>query len=76
MDDGETLEFFNPFINYEIINNKPLFDNYPNYINDEQINYIQAGGIIQRDKNDYVLLAPVVFGAQKKELFILLRVKT
>ncbi len=63
MDEGETLEFFNPFINYEIIQNKPMFEDYPTYIQDEQINYIQAGGIIKRDNNDYVLLTPVVFGA-------------
>lgn len=63
MDEGETLEFFNPFINYKIIQNKPLFETYPTYIEDEQINYIQAGGIIERGKNDYVLLTPVVFGA-------------
>lgn len=66
MDEGETLEFFNPFINYEIIQNKPLFDNYPTYIQDEQINYIQAGGIIKRNNNDYVLLTPVIFGAHEK----------
>lgn len=63
MDEGETLEFFNPFINYKIIQNRPLFKEYPTYINDEQINYIQAGGIIERGKNEYVLLTPVVFGA-------------
>ncbi|WP_420574724.1 hypothetical protein [Kordia sp.] len=66
MDEGETLEFFNPFINYEIIQNRPLFKEYPTYIKDEQINYIQAGGIIKRAKNDYVLLTPVIFGAHKK----------
>lgn len=65
MDDGETLEFFNPFVNYDIINNKPLLKKYPNYINDQRINYIQAGGIIKR-ANDYVLLTPVVFGAHRK----------
>ncbi|WP_298514434.1 hypothetical protein [uncultured Kordia sp.] len=63
MDEGETLEFFNPFINYTIINNQPLFKDYPTYIKDDRINYIQAGGIIKRGKNDYVLLTPVVFGA-------------
>lgn len=66
MDEGETLEFFNPFINYEIIQNKPLFEDYPTYIQDEQINYIQAGGIIKRSNNDYVLLTPVIFGAHAK----------
>jgi len=65
MDEGETLEFFNPFINYKIIHNKPLFKEYPTYIKDERINYIQAGGIIERSKNDYVLLTPVIFGAHK-----------
>lgn len=65
MDEGEFLEFFNPFINYKIIKNKPLFDTYPTYIKDNRINYIQAGGIIKRGKNDYVLLTPVVFGAHK-----------
>ena len=66
MDEGETLEFFNPFVNYEIINNKPLFESYPTHIQDEQINYIQAGGIIKRAENDYVLLTPVIFGAHEK----------
>ena len=65
MDDGETLEFFNPFINYEIVNNKPLLDSYPTYIDDNYIGYIQSGGIIKRKANDYVLLLPVVFGAHK-----------
>ncbi|MFK7748856.1 MAG: hypothetical protein AB8B65_10720 [Kordia sp.] len=65
MDEGETLEFFNPFINYKIIQNKPLFKTYPTYIKDAQINYIQAGGIIKRAENDYVLLTPVVFGAHE-----------
>ncbi|MEM6687579.1 MAG: hypothetical protein AAF617_17510, partial [Bacteroidota bacterium] len=66
MDEGETLEFFNPFINYQIIRDEPLFKPYPTHIQDEYINYIQAGGIIQRGANDYVLLTPVVFGAHKK----------
>jgi len=66
MDEGETLEFFNPFVNYQIIGNEPLLKPYPTHIKDEYINYIQAGGIIQRGKNDYVLLTPVVFGAHKK----------
>lgn len=66
MDDGETLEFFNPFINYEIIHNKPLFETYPTHIQDEYINYIQSGGIIKRAENDYVLLTPVIFGAHEK----------
>ncbi|MFT5249780.1 MAG: hypothetical protein ACI93P_001512, partial [bacterium] len=47
MDEGETLEFFNPFVNYEIIQNKPLFETYPTHIQEEYINYIQAGGIIK-----------------------------
>ncbi len=66
MDEGETLEFFNPFINYKIINNKPLFKDYPTHIEEEYINYIQSGGIIKRAENDYVLLIPVVFGAHEK----------
>lgn len=66
MDDGETLEFFNPFINYRIINNEPLFKPYPKYIDDDYIGYIQPGGIIKRALNDYVLLTPVVFGAHEK----------
>lgn len=66
MDEGETLEFFNPFINYEIINNAPLFNPYPTYIEDDYIGYIQPGGIIKRSDNDYVMLTPVVFGAHKK----------
>ncbi|MBC8755760.1 hypothetical protein H2O64_13875 [Kordia sp. YSTF-M3] len=66
MDEGETLEFFNPFVNYEIIHNKPLFETYPTHIQDEYINYIQAGGIIKRAENEYVLLTPVIFGAHEK----------
>ncbi|WP_452227104.1 hypothetical protein [Lacinutrix cladophorae] len=66
MEEEETLEFFNPFVNYKIIKNKPLFENYPTYIKDEYINYIQAGGIIKRADNDFVLLTPVVFGAHNK----------
>lgn len=66
MDEGETLEFFNPFVNYQIIGNEPLLKPYPTHIKDEYINYIQAGGIIERGKNDYVLVTPVVFGAHKK----------
>jgi hypothetical protein len=66
MDEGETLEFFNPFINYQIIGNEPLLKPYPTHIGDEYINYIQAGGIIKRSKNEYVLLTPVVFGAHEK----------
>ena len=63
---GATLEFFNPFVNYKIINNRPLFANYPTHVNDKYINYIQSGGIIKRNVNDYVLLTPVVFGRHKK----------
>ncbi len=63
MDEGETLEFFNPFVNYKIIGNEPLLKPYPTHIKDEYINYIQAGGIIKRGTNDYVLLTPVIFGA-------------
>lgn len=66
MDEGETLEFFNPFVNYEIIQNKPLFETYPTHIQEEYINYIQAGGIIKRAENEYVLLTPVIFGAHEK----------
>jgi hypothetical protein len=66
MDEGETLEFFNPFVNYQIIRNEPLLKPYPTHIQDEYINYVQAGGIIKRSKNDYVLLTPVVFGAHEK----------
>lgn len=68
LDDGETLEFFNPFVNYKIINNQPILNNYPTYIEDERINYIQSGGIIKRQENDYVLLTPVVFGAHQKRV--------
>lgn len=50
MDEGETLEFFNPFINYKIINNKPLFKDYPTHIEEEYINYIQSGGILKEQK--------------------------
>lgn len=66
MDEGETLEFFNPFVNYEIIQNKPLFETYPTHIQEEYINYIQAGGIIKKAENEYVLLTPVIFGAHEK----------
>ncbi|WP_162819695.1 hypothetical protein [Kordia sp. SMS9] len=65
MDEGETLEFFNPFVNYKIIGNEPLLQPYPTHIKDAYINYIQAGGIIKRAKNEYVLLTPVIFGAHK-----------
>jgi hypothetical protein len=66
MDEGETLEFFNPFINYKIIGNQPLLKNYPTHIKDDYINYIQSGGLIKRAENDFVLLTPVVFGAHEK----------
>lgn len=65
IDIGERIEFFNPFLNYEIINDRPLFRDYPEYIGEQRINYIQAGGIIKKSENDYVLLTPVVFGAHK-----------
>ncbi|MFD0963101.1 hypothetical protein ACFQ1O_03675 [Pseudofulvibacter geojedonensis] len=65
LDIGERIEFFNPFINYEIINNRPLFKSYPNYIDNNRIGYIQTGGIIKRSSTDYVLLTPVVFRAHK-----------
>lgn len=62
---GESVEFFNPLINYEIINDRPLFEPYPDYIDNERIKYMQSGGIIERSDNDYVLLVPVVFGHYK-----------
>jgi hypothetical protein len=62
---GEPLEFFNPLLNYEIINDRPLFEPYPDYIDDVRIKYIQSGGLIERAVNDYVLLTPVVFGHYK-----------
>ncbi len=65
MDQDETLEFFNPFLNYSIIKNGPLLKPYPSHVNEEYINYIQAGGIIKRAENDYVLLLPTVFGAHE-----------
>lgn len=68
MDEGETIEFFNPFVNYEIIDNKPMFETYPTHIDDAYINYIQSGGILKRADNDYVLLTPVVFGAHEKRV--------
>lgn len=63
---GSTLEFFNPFINYEIINDRPLFNPYPTVVSEGNFNYIQSGGIIEKTDGSYILLTPVVFGAHDK----------
>lgn len=63
---GSTLEFFNPFINYEIINDRPLFNPYPTIVSEGNFNYIQPGGIIEKTDGSYILLTPIVFGAHDK----------
>lgn len=63
---GATVEFFNPFINYSIINNRPLFEPYPSSVIEGNFNYIQPGGILEKEDDSYVLLTPVVFGAHEK----------
>ncbi len=63
---GSTLEFFNPFINYEIINDRPLFHPYPTTVTEGNFNYIQSGGIIEKTDGSYILLTPIVFGAHDK----------
>lgn len=63
---GATLEFFNPFINYEIINDSPLFNPYPTSVSEGNFNYIQPGGIIEKTDGTYILLTPVVFGDHDK----------
>lgn len=63
---GSTLEFFNPFINYEIINDRPLFNPYPTIVTEGNFNYIQSGGIIEKTDGSYILLTPIVFGAHDK----------
>jgi len=50
-----TIEFFNPFINYSIINNRPLFEPYPSSVAEGNFNYIQPGGIIEKSDGSYVL---------------------
>jgi len=66
LEPGATLEFFNPFVNYSIINNRPLFEPYPSSVTEGNFNYIQPGGILEKTDGSYVLLTPVVFGAHKK----------
>lgn len=63
---GATIEFFNPFVNYNIINDRPLFNPYPTRVSEGVFNYIQPGGIIEKSDGTYVLLTPVVFGAHAK----------
>lgn len=65
-DIGANIEFFNPFINYSIINDQPLFDPYPTNVSEGVFNYIQPGGIIEKSNGTYVLLTPVVFGAHSE----------
>ncbi len=60
------VEFFNPFVNYTIINNSPLFNSYPTNVTEGDFNYIQPGGIIEKSDGTYLLLTPVVFGAHAK----------
>lgn len=61
-----TLEFFNPFVNYEIIKDKPLFDPYPTSVIEGKFNYIQSGGIFEKSDGTYILLTPIVFGSHYK----------
>jgi len=63
---GAKIELFNPFINYEIINERPLFDPYPTVVTEGTFNYIQPGGIIEKSGGTYILLTPVVFGNHLK----------
>ncbi len=63
---GATVEFFNPFINYEIINDRPLFSPYPTVASEENLHYIQPGGIIEKSDGTFILLTPVVFGPHTK----------
>jgi len=63
---GAAIEFFNPFINYEIIKDKPLFSPYPANVIEGEFNYIQPGGIIEKSDGSYILLTPIVFGAHSK----------
>ncbi|MCK0147111.1 hypothetical protein MWU78_15750 [Arenibacter sp. F26102] len=63
---GATLEFFNPFVNYEIINDRPIFSPYPTVASEENLHYIQPGGIIEKSDGTYILLTPVVFGPHTK----------
>lgn len=59
---GAKIEFFNPFINYSIVNDRPLFNPYPTSVTEGVFNYIQPGGIIEKSDGTYVLLTPVIFG--------------
>lgn len=63
---GATLEFFNPFVNYEIIKDKPLFDPYPTSVIEGQFNYIQPGGLFEKSNGTYILLTPIVFGTHSQ----------
>ncbi|MCG2419212.1 hypothetical protein K8089_09275 [Aequorivita sp. F47161] len=63
---GATIEFFNPFVNYDIINDRPLFNPYPTRVPEGVFNYIQPGGIIEKSDGTYVLLTPVIFGSHTK----------
>ena len=63
---GATLEFFNPFVNYEIINDRPLFSPHPTVASEENLHYIQPGGIIEKSDGTFILLTPVVFGPHTK----------
>lgn len=63
---GAKIEFFNPFVNYSIIKDKPLFDAYPTKVTEGNFNYIQPGGIIEKSDGTYTLLTPVVFGTHTK----------
>lgn len=65
---GATLEFFNPFVNYEIINDRPLFNPYPTNVTEGDFNYIQPGGIIEKSDGTYILLTPIVFGSHAKRI--------
>lgn len=60
------IEFFNPFVNYNIINDRRLFNTYPTQVSEGVFNYIQPGGIIEKSDGTYLLLTPVVFGSHSK----------
>lgn len=63
---GARVEFFNPFVNYDIINDRPLFNPYPTQVTEGVFNYMQPGGIIEKSDGTYILLTPVVFGNHAK----------
>lgn len=62
MNVGATVEFFNPFINYEILNNQcptlstarsnnNTFSGYPTTLNGKSFNYLMTGGLIKKQSD-------------------------